>query len=96
MPQLVVRFKYRAFLADILLRKQQIEENHCCAEQGSAHRIDIRVRLWTAALEGRVASGVSFSRWLTIFSIVSIDLDSFFSIRSARAESFGLDEVACK
>ena len=52
MPQLVVRFKYRAFLADILLRKQQIEENHCCAEQGSAHRIDIRVRLWTATLEG--------------------------------------------
>lgn len=57
--------------------------------------MDIRVRLWTDTLEGWAAFGVSFSRWFTIFSICSIDLDSFFSIRSAWAESFGLDGTVC-
>jgi hypothetical protein len=81
---------------DLLLRKQQTRE--AMAEQiaFSAHRMDIRTRLWMVLLEGWAAFEVLFRFRRTIFSICSIELDSFFSTRSARAGSFGLDGVACK
>jgi hypothetical protein len=59
----------------------------------SSHLMDNRVRFWMVTLEGWAAFGALLRFFLTIFSICSMELDSSFSMRSARAGSFGLDGV---
>jgi hypothetical protein len=54
--------------------------------------MDMRVRHWRTLLEGWAAFGVHFMLF-TIFSIWFIELDSFFSISSARVGSVGLGGV---